>query len=71
MAVKDRKWWKAMEPRREMIRQKGRENDRAFMLSLGSMEQALWHEGRKQADPEHLNPYDSADRFKLISHAKA
>lgn len=40
-----------------MIRQKGRENDVAFMRTLGSMEQATWHEGRKQADPSHVNPY--------------
>lgn len=57
MAVKHRKWWKAMEPRREMIRQKGRENDVKFMNTLGCMEQATWHEGRKQVDPTHINPY--------------
>lgn len=62
MAVKHRKWWKAMEPRREMIRQKGRDNDVEFMRSLGSMEQYTWHEGRKEADPEHINPYNSDDR---------
>lgn len=58
MAVKNRKWWKDMEPRRQMILQKGRDNDVTFMRSLGSMEQSTWHEGRHDADPAHVNPYN-------------
>ena len=61
-AVKDQQWWKDMEPRRQMILQKGRDNDREFLSALGCMEQYTWHEGRKEADPSHINPYNSTER---------
>ena len=70
MAVKHRKWWKDMEPRRQMIRQKAHENDVEFMRTLGSMEQCSWHDYRKEVDPEHINPYSSDDRRRYFA-AKA
>ncbi len=57
MAVKHRKWYKEMQPRRDMIRQKALENDVAFMRTLGGFEQVEWHEYRKEVDPTHVNPY--------------
>lgn len=62
MIVKETEWWKDMEPRRKMILQKGRDNDRQFLMELGCMEQYTWHEGRKEADPQHTNPYCMEDR---------
>ncbi len=64
MAVKHQKWWKNMQPRRDLVAQKGRENDRAFLDTLGCMEQASWHEGRREVDPTHINPYYMVYRAK-------
>lgn len=67
MAVKDRKWWKAMEPRRQEVRAAALRNDTEFLRGLGSMEQCSWHEYRKEADPEHLNPYIMDDRKRFAA----
>lgn len=64
MAVKHRKWWKAMQPRRDMIEAAGKANDLKLLETLGSAEQYAWHEGRKLADPDHRNPYKTEDRKK-------
>lgn len=67
MSVKQRKWYKAMEPRRKQVFQAGADNDVIFLRTLGGIEQSTWHEGRKSIDPNHLNPYSSEDRQKYES----
>jgi len=64
--VRDQQWWKDMQPRRDKVRQAGRDDDTAFLETLGSMEQYEWHEGRKEVDPEHRNPYASSDRASAV-----
>ena len=50
--------------RREEVRNAGLQNDTDFLETLGSMERYAWHEARKEADPDHCNPYIMADRRK-------
>ena len=45
------------EIRRALIFAAGAINNRKLLAELGSQESATWHEGRRMADPNYVNPY--------------
>lgn len=59
--MRDPRFTAAMDARRAMVAQAGRDNDRKFLETLGSMERYAWHEARKSVDPQHCNPYIMGD----------
>lgn len=55
----------ARQERELEIEAAGLRDDRVLLETLGSQERFAWHEARKRADPEHLNPYRHADRQRM------
>lgn len=65
MAVKHQKWWKEMQPRRDLVKQKALANDLAFKETLGSMELYAWYTHRVEAGLDDIHPYHMHERRKL------